>query len=265
MSIKRNNKQIAGNYVNINLPILTDQVNGMISDINNTTNTNLSNINNTTNDNLSNINNTANSHISEMNNILQQVVQIASSYGVTVGSEKIWRGETAPANYLFLDGTLYSRTEYSDLYNWAVNNNLIIEDSVWNTDKKYGLYSFGDGSTTFRVPNMTGFYLVGYDPAIHKNLGAYQDSMIPNITGSLSLRGTNSSNLIGDTTADGVFKVNTATSSGYPITGSTTLIENLVESIEFDVSQQTNTGDRVQPPSIPVKYIVCYKDIWLHA
>lgn len=225
MSIKRNGKQIAGNYVNINYPLLTE----------------------------------------EFNNMYKQLTQVVSSFGTSVGSEKVWRGETAPENYIFLEGQLISRSAYSQLYNWAVSNKLIVSDDEWNTNKKYGLYSYGDGSTTFRVPKMTGYYLVGYDPTVHKTLGVYQDSMLPDISGNLDLRGTNGSYFTKDSNADGIFEITTKKTEGYPITGSTTLVEGVVENVSFDISKQVNVGDRVQPPSIPVKYVVCYRDFWANA
>ena len=243
MSIKKNNKQIAGNYVNVNLNDLTQQV----TDIGNT--------------HIENINREANDKIKKMTQLYNYVLELAGAIvGSAVGSEKIWRGETAPNNYVFMEGQLLSRIDYKELFDWAVFNNLIVEDAEWQDYKKHGLYSYGDGETTFRIPKMTGYYLVGYDPNKHTGLCVEQPDMLPNITGSLDLRGTNNSSLTGNTSATGVFKINSKITSSYPITGSTTLNENLVDTIELDISEQVNTGDRVQPLSMPVKYIVCYKN-----
>ena len=89
--------------------------------------------------------------------------------------------------------------------------------------------------------------------------------MLPNISGNLDLRGTNGSYFTKDSNADGVFEITAKKTEGYPITGSTTLVEGVIENVSFDVSKQVNVGDRVQPPSIPVKYVVCYRDFWVNA
>lgn len=252
MSIKKNNKQISGNYVNVNFNELTKEIKSVTQQVTDIGNTHIENINREANDKLN-----------SMTQLYNYVLQIAETLGgAVIGNEKVWRGETAPENYIFMEGQLLSRIEYNDLFQWAITNNLIVEDVEWQDYKKHGLYSYGDGETTFRIPKMTGYYLVGYDPNKHTGLGIEQPDMIPEITGSLDLRGTNDSSLMKTSSASGVFKINSKTASSYPITGSTNLTEDLVDTIEFDISEQVNTGDRVQPLSIPVKYIVCYKNAY---
>lgn len=252
MSIKKNNKQIAGNYVNINFKELTNQMNSVINQVTDIGNTHIENINREVNDKLN-----------SMTQLYNYVLQIAEALGGTaIGNEKVWRGNIAPENYIFMEGQLLSRTNYSELFNWAITNNLIVDDIEWQDYKKHGLYSYGDGETTFRIPNMTGYYLVGYNPDKHTGLGVEQPDMLPELTGTLDLRGTNDSSLAKTSSASGIFKINSKTASSYPITGSTTLTEDLVDTIELDISEQVNTGDRVQPLSIPVKYIVCYKNAY---
>lgn len=299
MSIRKNNKQVAGNYTNLNIKNYTNMVNETLNNVIDTGNTQVENISKESTEKISQmndilntvestannkinqmdgilvniidtgdikieeINNTADTQIEEMNAISDRIIQFAKVVGAnTIGTEKVWRGETAPKNYLFMDGQEVSRIEYASLYQWAIDNNLIVEDSIWKDYKKYGLYSYGDNETTFRLPKMTGYYLVGYDPEHHTELAVEQSDMLPNITGSLTLQGTNESSLIGSSNATGVFNINTKETSAYPITGSTTLTDELVDTIDFDLSREFNTGDRVQPRSIPVKYIVCYKNIW---
>ena len=269
MSIRKNNKQVAGNYTYINIKEYSSLIDNSIQNVVNTGNSQIENINtNSTkkilemNNILNNVESTGNEKIEEMNLLINDIKQFIKLIGAnTVGSEKVWRGTVAPENYVFMDGQEVSREEYIDLFNWVVENNLIIEDSIWKDYKKYGLYSYGDGETTFRLPNMTGYYLVGYDPNHHTELAVEQSDMLPNITGNLTLQGTNDSSLIGSSNATGVFNINTKEASAYPITGSTTLTDELVDTIDFDLSREFNTGDRVQPRSIPVKYIVCYKNI----
>ena len=219
MSIKRNNKQIAGNYVNINMQLFTEQYNQMI----------------------------------------QYMEELSNGVVFPIGSEKIWRGNTIPQNYLEMNGQIVSRSEYPQLYNWVVENDLIISDSEWTNDKQYGLYSYGDNSTTFRLPNMKGYYLVGYDPDYHTGLATHQDDTLPDLKGIIDIAGTNDSSPISTTKTSGVFKINEKQTTSYPITGSTTLTKGNIENIELDLSSQIKVTDRVQPRSIAVKYIVCAK------
>ena len=227
MSIKRNNKQIAGNYVNVNMELFTQQYTQMIQ---------------------------------ELNDLYEATKQVSYDLGSPIGSEKIWRGQTIPEDYLEMNGQIVSRTEYNELYNWVVSNNLIILEDEWQNDKQYGLYSYGDDSTTFRLPNMVGYYLVGYDPDYHTGLATYQDDTLPDLKGIIDIAGTNDSSPISTTKTSGVFKINEKETTSYPITGSTTLTKGNIENIELDLSSQIKVTDRVQPRSIAVKYIVCAKD-----
>ena len=314
MSIRKGNKQIAGNYLNVNFTNLTQEVedkvneittvgNAQVNNVNttatdkinqmdtiltniidvsdekiesiNTTATNAVNtvnsttteavntVNSTTTNAVKTVNSTANTATDKITAMTNAIKQIVQSVGVSViGAERLWRGSTPPLDHLIEQGQLVSRTDYKDLYDWAVENNLVVSDAIWTSDKKYGFYSDGDGSTTFRLPDMRGYDLVGYDSTHHTELGVHQDDTIPNITGTLNICGTNNSTPFSSTTADGVFQVNKKTSTSYPITGSTQLTPDLVENIDLDISRQVKTGDRVQPRCIPVNFIVCYKNIY---
>lgn len=274
MSIRYNGKQIASNYTNINIEDFKTEMNEILQNINTTgnqfledidtkANQQISAINSTGSENVQNVENAGDTKIEEINNLGTELSSIIEALSIaTVGSEKVWRGETAPTNYIFMQGQLVSRTDYKQLFDWAVSNNLIVEDSEWTSSKKYGLYSYGDGSSTFRIPNMTGYYLVGYDSTHHTGIGIEQLDTLPNITGELDIKGTNDSTPISTSSASGAFKITKKESQAYPITGSTTLTDNQVEKITFGISDFVATGDRVQPRSIPVQYVVCYKSPW---
>ena len=71
-----------------------------------------------------------------------------------------------------LDGSLYSRTDYADLYNYAVENKLIVDDNTWYNGNSgantrftsyRGYFSYGDGSTNFRVPDLRDCFIRGTD------------------------------------------------------------------------------------------------------
>lgn len=67
----------------------------------------------------------------------------------------------APTNTLFLQGQTVSRTTYANLWSWAQSNTSVISDSALTTSNK-GCFTSGDGSTTFRLPNMQTYIPVGY-------------------------------------------------------------------------------------------------------
>ena len=73
-----------------------------------------------------------------------------------------------------LDGSLYSRTQYPDLYQYAVDNNLIVDDNTWYNNNSLGSstcehisyrgwFSYGDGNTNFRVPDLRDCFIRGTD------------------------------------------------------------------------------------------------------
>lgn len=59
--------------------------------------------------------------------------------------------QTPKAGALLLTGQIVSRTTYAGLWQWAQDNSLVIA----------GLFTAGDGSTTFGLPNFAGRVLVG--------------------------------------------------------------------------------------------------------
>jgi microcystin-dependent protein len=65
---------------------------------------------------------------------------------VPVGNVSAFAGVTAPVGYFLCDGSAYSRTLYSNLFN------------VIGT-----IYGVGDGLSTFNVPNLKGRFPVGLD------------------------------------------------------------------------------------------------------
>ena len=64
---------------------------------------------------------------------------------VPLGAVMGWPAGTAPSGWHFLDGATISRTTYSDLLQFAEDNDLLGT-----------VFGVGDGSTTFTLPNATG-------------------------------------------------------------------------------------------------------------
>jgi len=98
-----------------------------------------------------------------------------------------------PGGHLAADGQLLSRATYPDL--WAAISSGVLKsvsESAWQTVSNRGMYSTGDGSTTFRMPDLNGIqsgsvnalFLRG-DGGISSGVGSVGISKAPNIVGSV--------------------------------------------------------------------------------
>jgi hypothetical protein len=95
----------------------------------------------------------------------------------TVG-EKVFSDLTTELNTVFADGSLLDRSAYKRLWNYvqSLDASDLVSDATWGTGtSNKGKYSTGDGSTTFRIPQLyaTG-YLRGVDGVTRKS-GSFQD------------------------------------------------------------------------------------------
>jgi Chaperone of endosialidase len=127
-----------------------------------------------------------------------------------IGAVQWFNGSRAklPAGYIAADGQLVSRTDAATADLWAaVNSGMLVSttDALWLNDgsslvaTNRGKYSLGDGSTTFRLPDLNGAqngsfgapFLRG-DQAGNTNVGGAPGTMqangAPNITGSVDIR-----------------------------------------------------------------------------
>lgn len=124
-----------------------------------------------------------------------------------IGAVEWWQGTRAklPAGYVAADGVVLNRADYPDLWA-AVSSNMLlsIDDAGWLNPGgiKFlhrGKYSTGDGSTTFRVPDLNGvqadslsrIFLAGSngssaDWAVDAVAGIAIPQAAPNITGGIS-------------------------------------------------------------------------------
>ena len=66
-----------------------------------------------------------------------------------------------PVGWLRADGSLVSRSAYPVLFAAALADGLVSE-AVWSAGSQ-GRFSSGDGSTTFRLPDLRGEFLRGFD------------------------------------------------------------------------------------------------------
>jgi microcystin-dependent protein len=83
---------------------------------------------------------------------------------VPVGSIFMVIGNVVPAGALKANGALVSRTTYAALWTYAqASGVLAASDAVWTSSALYGQFSPGNGSTTFRLPDLRGYFLRAWD------------------------------------------------------------------------------------------------------
>jgi hypothetical protein len=70
-------------------------------------------------------------------------------------------GAIARSGFLFCDGSLISRATYADL--WAYAQAVGATDETTWAGGYFGYFSTGNGSTTFRIPDLRGLFLRGLD------------------------------------------------------------------------------------------------------
>lgn len=69
---------------------------------------------------------------------------------------------TAPTGFVKANGALLSRTTYSNLWTYAQASSNLVSEATW-TATQWGSFSVGDGSTTFRIPDLRGEFMRGFD------------------------------------------------------------------------------------------------------
>lgn len=67
-----------------------------------------------------------------------------------------------PSGWLECNGQYVVKTDYPDLYQFAVDNNLIVSDSEYNAGH-FGKFSTGTNTNTFRLPDFRAMFIRGYD------------------------------------------------------------------------------------------------------
>lgn len=119
-----------------------------------------------------------------------------------LGAVEWFNGSRAvmPSGHIPADGQLLNRADYPDL--WAAINAgvfISVDDTTWlnSSGSQYvhrAKYSTGNGSTTFRVPDLNGQVSGSIIPFLRgdgggASVGVVYDSGAPNITGSLGFHG----------------------------------------------------------------------------
>jgi microcystin-dependent protein len=178
---------------------------------------------------------------------------------VPVGSIIAYGGSSAPTGWFECDGVAISRTTYEALYT-AIGTN----------------YGYGDGSTTFNIPDLRGKFPRGYDhgagndPDVSSrtaqatggntgdNVGSVQDSAMQRITGDADTAG-NIGFFQSGGTENGVFKK--GTTKGNAITNTPASADLLAFDSSLSSSPNTaKTSDyETRPINVSVMFIIKYQ------
>lgn len=124
--------------------------------------------------------------------IILKALPTPPSTAVPTGTILDYTGLNAPDGYLIANGAEISRSTFSQLYQWAVANGLIIPQSNIPATA-HGYFGSGNGSTTFTIPDLRGVFKRSADLASNRggsDARVYQDSGAPNITGNIGFSGT---------------------------------------------------------------------------
>jgi len=182
---------------------------------------------------------------SDYNSDMSKIDAAARTYAIfPVGHIGPCLKSTAPAQTLLLQGQLISRATYADLYAFAVTSGNIVSEAAWSASAK-GSFSVGDGSTTFRLPDLRDQFLRGASGT--RVLGTSQLDAIQNHFHSTS--GTLAAHDMGigwvnGTSGSGWNPASLNTSVGSPITDGT--------------NGTPRTANETRPVNIAVNYLIVY-------
>lgn len=84
---------------------------------------------------------------------------VAGARVSTVGQVSMFIGTSVPSGWLKANGALVSRASYPALWVYAQASGNIVSDASWSSSHTYGAFSTGDGSLTFRLPDLRNYHL----------------------------------------------------------------------------------------------------------
>jgi microcystin-dependent protein len=87
-------------------------------------------------------------------------VEADSKFNERPGTIKFVARATPWDGWLKANGALLSRVDYADLWAEAQDSGLLVSEATWAANNK-GCYSTGNGSTTFRIPDLRGRTVIG--------------------------------------------------------------------------------------------------------
>jgi microcystin-dependent protein len=108
---------------------------------------------------------------------LTQLLQAIQSVGALTGEMKLWTSTVAPTGWLFVNGATVLRADHPNLWAHAQGSGMLHGD-----DSEPGMFGPGDGSTTFKLPDVRGRFIRALDQAAGvdaaRTIGSFQDQEI---------------------------------------------------------------------------------------
>ncbi|BAP15843.1 tail fiber protein [Ralstonia phage RSJ2] len=121
---------------------------------------------------------------------------VTSAISTALVGQIVFEARTsARAGYLKLNGALLNRADYPALWAYANASGAVVSEGVWSAGSQ-GCFSSGDGTTTFRVPDLRGEFVRGWDDARgvdgSRGIGTWQASanLSHNHTASTDVQGS---------------------------------------------------------------------------
>lgn len=180
---------------------------------------------------------------SSPNNWTSVAFGVAIGDATPVGAEMWYSGIVPPLGWLVEDGLLLNRSDYPDLWNHANSSGMIVSEMDWQSNiANRSMFSAGDGSTTFRLPDLITDHLFIRSRGNDGLFGKRQEDAIRNITGHLY-------NMSNDkavfSVADAAFSLGTGGTSTFVQSGSVN--SGWSGHITFDASYVVPTADENRP------------------
>ncbi len=112
---------------------------------------------------------------------IDDLVALVQQALVPTGAIADFLATTPPTGWLKANGALVSRATYPALWSYAQASGLLITDTAWLAGATAS-FSTGDGSTTFRLPDLRGEFRRGWDDGrgldASRTLGSVQSEAI---------------------------------------------------------------------------------------
>ena len=124
----------------------------------------------------------------------------AATGGDKIGQIRFSINPNIEPGYLALNGQEVNREDYPNLWGWVQQQvGFLVEEGEWQSistahNGNVGKYSVGNGSTTFRLPNLGCWVRGGGTAGTAAGVGGNLDAGLPNITGSVGADGEAATN-----------------------------------------------------------------------
>lgn len=179
------------------------------------------------------------------------VVTQGNTLNNQAGQLVITLGTTAPTGTIKANGTVLQRSQYPRLWAYAqASANLTTTDAEWTGDiDKCGKFSPGDGTTTFRIPDLRGYHLRMLDDSrgvdVGRGIGTGQTDQSPSHNHTITDPGHNHGVTNGNHTHGTTDPGHTHTTTRVAPTGINEVDGGDTGSLSLQMQAPTTTGSSV--------------------